>query len=52
VTLKVDHIEEIEALGRQVLPDDEHKAHALTKAIVKAQEHWHEEAKEELGTKL
>ena len=50
--MKIDHIEEIEALSRLALPEDERKAHALTKAIVKAQQHWHEEAKKELATKL
>jgi hypothetical protein len=48
--MKIDHIEEIEALSRQAL-DDEHKARSLTKAIVKATEHWHEEAKDQLATK-
>jgi NAD(P)-dependent dehydrogenase (short-subunit alcohol dehydrogenase family) len=44
--VKIDHIEEIEALSRLALPEDKSKAHALTKAIVKAQEHRHEEAKD------
>ena len=48
--MKIDHIEEIEALSRQAL-DDDAKARSLTKAIVKATEHWHEEAKEQLATK-
>ena len=48
--VKIDHIEEIEALSRQAL-DDDAKARSLTKAIVKATEHWHEEAKEQLATK-
>jgi CO dehydrogenase/acetyl-CoA synthase epsilon subunit len=48
--LKIDHIEEIEALSREAIGDD-HKARALTRAIVRAQEHWHQEAKEILATK-
>jgi hypothetical protein len=48
--MKIDHIDEIESLSRQAL-GDEQMAHSLTKAIVKAQEHWHDEAKDELLTK-
>jgi hypothetical protein len=48
--MKIDHIEEIEALARQAV-GEEPKAKSLTKAIVKAAEFWHEEAKDELVTK-
>jgi hypothetical protein len=48
--VKIDHIEEIEALSREAVGDDQ-KARVLTRAIVRAQEHWHAEAKEILATK-
>jgi hypothetical protein len=48
--VKIDHIEEIEALARQAV-GEEPKAKSLTKAIVKAAEFWHEEARDELCTK-
>jgi hypothetical protein len=48
--MRIEHIEEIEALAREALGDDA-KARLVTKAIVKAAEFWHQEAKEELATK-
>jgi hypothetical protein len=48
--VKIDHIEEIEALARQAV-GEEPKAKSLTKAIVKAAEFWREEARDELCTK-
>jgi hypothetical protein len=48
--MKIDHIEEIQALVRAAL-GEEPKAKSLTKAIVKATEFWHQEARDELCTK-